>query len=65
MQLFVLLYIEGGSYINEDEDTWEFVLLYEKRKRRDGSHGVAYHFMGYSSLFPFYYFQDKVRMRLR
>lgn len=27
MQLFILLYIEGGSYINEDEDTWEFVVL--------------------------------------
>lgn len=28
MQLFVLLYIEGGSYIVEDEDNWEFVVLY-------------------------------------
>jgi histone acetyltransferase 1 len=28
MQLFVLLYIEGGSYIQEDEETWEFAVLY-------------------------------------
>ncbi|KAG6850420.1 hypothetical protein H0H93_013645 [Arthromyces matolae] len=27
MQLFILLYIEAGSYINEEEDSWEFVLL--------------------------------------
>lgn len=27
MQIFILLYIEGGSYINEDEDSWEFVVL--------------------------------------
>jgi histone acetyltransferase 1 len=27
MQLFILLYIEAGSYINEEEDTWEFVVL--------------------------------------
>ena len=27
LQLFVLLYIEGGSYINEDEDGWEFMVL--------------------------------------
>ena len=27
MQLFILLYIEGGSYINEEEDVWEFVVL--------------------------------------
>ena len=27
MQLFILLYIEGGSYINEADDAWEFVIL--------------------------------------
>lgn len=27
MQLFILLFIEGGSYIQEDEDKWEFVVL--------------------------------------
>lgn len=27
MQIFILLYIEGGSYIIEDESTWEFVVL--------------------------------------
>jgi hypothetical protein len=27
MQLFILLYIEGGSYIQEDEDKWEFAVL--------------------------------------
>ena len=28
MQLFILLYIEGGSYIKEEEEEWEFVVLY-------------------------------------
>lgn len=27
MQLFILLYIEAGSYIQEDEDKWEFLVL--------------------------------------
>lgn len=27
MQLFILLYIEAGSYIQEDDDRWEFVIL--------------------------------------
>jgi histone acetyltransferase 1 len=27
MQLFILLYIEAGSYINEEEEGWEFVVL--------------------------------------
>ncbi|KAI5831336.1 histone acetyltransferase type B [Schizophyllum commune Tattone D] len=62
MQLFILLYIEGGSYINEDEDTWEFVVLC--RKRRDDPSVATYHFVGYSSLYPFYCYPERVRMRL-
>ncbi|KAL5528913.1 hypothetical protein ACEPAG_4887 [Sanghuangporus baumii] len=62
MQLFILLYIEAGSYIKEDEEGWEFVVLYEKRRRRDGT--PTYHFVGYSTLFPFFCFPDRVRMRL-
>jgi histone acetyltransferase 1 len=27
MQLFILLFIEGGSYVHEDEDAWEFFVL--------------------------------------
>jgi histone acetyltransferase 1 len=27
MQLFILLYIEAGSYISEEEESWEFVIL--------------------------------------
>lgn len=84
MQIFILLYIEAGSYINEDEEGWEFVVLYdyvsplytlpqsdiphdrfEKRKRRDSPHISTYHFVGYSSLYNFYYFPEKVRLRLR
>jgi histone acetyltransferase 1 len=65
MQLFILLYIEAGSYINEEEDTWEFAVLYEKRKRRGAPHITTYHFVGYSSLYPFYCFPERVRLRLR
>jgi histone acetyltransferase 1 len=64
MQLFILLYIEGGSYIQEDEDPWEFFVLYEKRKCKDDPSMETYHFVGYSSLYPFYCFPERVRMRL-
>ncbi|EMD34394.1 hypothetical protein CERSUDRAFT_117259 [Gelatoporia subvermispora B] len=66
MQLFVLLYIEGASYIQEDEDAWEFAVLYEKRtlKKPDGTSRVTYHFVGYSTLYPFYCFPDRVRVRI-
>ncbi|KAI9569009.1 acyl-CoA N-acyltransferase [Boletus coccyginus] len=62
MQIFIPLYIEAGSYINEEEDGWEFVVLFEKRKRKDGT--ATYHFVGYSSLYNFYCFPEKVRLRL-
>ncbi|KAG8739032.1 histone acetyltransferase 1 [Ceratobasidium sp. 414] len=70
MQLFILLYIEGGSYIQEDEDKWEFVVLYERRTRLSknaqptDSPSYTYHFAGYSSLYPFWCWPDKVRLRL-
>lgn len=64
MQLFVLLYIEGGSYISETEDTWEFATLYEKRRRRSAPDVTTYHFVGYSTLYPFYCFPERVRMRI-
>ncbi|KAI0933501.1 hypothetical protein AcV5_005629 [Taiwanofungus camphoratus] len=64
MQLFILLYIEAGSYIREDEETWEFVVLYEKRKRRSDPKVGTYHFVGYATLYPFYCFPEKVRMRI-
>ncbi|KAH8834077.1 histone acetyltransferase type B catalytic subunit [Flagelloscypha sp. PMI_526] len=64
MQIFILLYIEAGSYISEEEDQWEFVVLYEKRKRRANPEVSTYHFVGYSSLYKFYFFPEKVRVRL-
>ncbi|KAL0070550.1 histone acetyltransferase 1 [Marasmius tenuissimus] len=64
MQIFVPLYIEAGSYIQEDEDAWDFFVLYEKRKRVGSPQKSTYHFMGYSSLYNFYYYPEKTRLRL-
>lgn len=38
---------------------------YEKRKRRSDPSIATYHFVGYSSLYPFYCFPERVRMRIR
>ena len=40
-------------------------IRYEKRKRRTTPVTESYHFVGYSSLHPFYCYPDKVRLRLR
>ncbi|WVQ78755.1 histone acetyltransferase type B catalytic subunit [Cryptococcus sp. DSM 104549] len=63
MQLFILLFIEGGSYVHEDEDAWEFITLFERRKR-PSSDIFTYHFVGYVSVYPFWCFPDRVRLRL-
>lgn len=57
MQLFVLLFIEGASYIQEEEINWEFFTLYEKV-------GERWHFMGYTSLYKFWCWPDSSRIRL-
>lgn len=63
MQQFILFFIEGGSYVQEDEDAWEFMTLFERRKRA-GTDIFTYHFVGYTSLYPFWCFPDKIRLRL-
>ncbi|KAL7423933.1 histone acetyltransferase 1 [Cryptotrichosporon argae] len=63
MQLFILLFIEGGSYVHEEEDAWEFITLYERRKRPSTGEDT-YHFVGYVSTYPFWCYPDQVRLRL-
>ena len=62
MQLFVLLFIEGASYIQEQETNWEFFTLYEKVNQ--GDKGPTWHFMGYTSLYKFWCWPDSSRIRL-
>jgi len=67
MQILVLLYIEGGSYIEEDDDRWEFVVLFERRKLKsadENTNPYSYHFCGYVSLYSFYHYPSSIRLRL-
>ncbi|GAA5968162.1 hypothetical protein JCM11641_003754 [Rhodosporidiobolus odoratus] len=61
MQIFVLLYIEGASYIDEEDGRWEFVTLFERRTQGDS---VSYHFAGYVSFYSFFCWPDTKRLRL-
>ena len=47
----------------EDEDAWEFITLFERRKRPN-SDIYTYHFVGYVSVYPFWSYPDQVRLRL-
>lgn len=60
MQGFLLFFIEAATYVDDDE-RWEFFTLYEKVSNNNE---ISYKFLGYTSLFPFFYYPDKIRMRL-
>ncbi|GAA6020099.1 hypothetical protein JCM11491_006397 [Sporobolomyces phaffii] len=60
-QIFVLLYIEGAQYIDEEDGRWEFVTLFERRTRGGSS---TYHFVGYVSFYSFFCWPDTKRLRL-
>ncbi|CEI87586.1 hypothetical protein G6F70_005007 [Rhizopus microsporus] len=61
MQLFVLLFIEGGSYIEDDDEKWEIYTIFKK----EGAHSLAsYHFVGYCTAYPFYFWPENTRMRI-
>ncbi|KAJ3158699.1 histone acetyltransferase 1 [Geranomyces michiganensis] len=65
LQVFLLWYIEGASYLQEDDEAWEMVLLYERRKQGEKH---LYSFVGYATYYPFYYYSvsgsDKRRVRI-
>ena len=63
MQLFVILYIETGSYISEHEETWQFAVLYEKWWRRSSPDVLTY-FIGYSTPYLFYRFHGCVWLHI-
>ncbi|KAI9499197.1 acyl-CoA N-acyltransferase [Zychaea mexicana] len=61
MQFFVLLFIEGSSYIEEDDEKWEIYIMF-KRQNVGGS--TIYHFMGYCTTYPFFYWPECTRLRI-
>ncbi|WFD31461.1 histone acetyltransferase [Malassezia sp. CBS 17886] len=60
-QIFTLFTIEGASYINEEEPNWEFYTVFE---RVPAPHGFSWHAVAYTSLYRFWSWQDRTRLRL-
>ncbi|ODQ64684.1 acyl-CoA N-acyltransferase [Nadsonia fulvescens var. elongata DSM 6958] len=46
-QIFNLLFIEAGSYIDHTDDRWEIFLIYNETK-----------FIGFCTVYPYFYFRD-------
>lgn len=60
IQIFVPLFIEGGTYIHTDEpddDRWTIFFLYQKKPVAGETDRVSYIFNGYSTIYRFVLYQ--------
>lgn len=69
IQILVPMLIDGGSYIGSDPesdspeldysdaDRWTFFFLYRKQKSTDDPEKSAYTFVGYATVYRFFYFK--------
>lgn len=78
MQTWLLWFIDGASYIDIDDDRWEFFILFQKsgstsnnngnsnsNGHRNGSSSLSSHqFVGYTSVYRYYAYFDKIRPRI-
>ena len=61
MRLFLLWFIDGASYIDQDDDHWNYFVVFEKTKV-NGEY--RYYFVGYSTVYNYYAFPEHVRPRI-
>lgn len=61
LQTFLIWFIETASYIDIDDDKWQFFLVFE-RYLEDGSPRFAT--VGYLTVYNFYAYPDKMRPRI-
>ncbi|OZJ06771.1 hypothetical protein BZG36_00385 [Bifiguratus adelaidae] len=60
MQIFMLFFVEGVSFIEKDEK-WEIYCLYQIRNDSTPS---EYVFVGYATAYPFFCWPESIRMRI-
>ncbi|KAI8361060.1 histone acetyltransferase type B catalytic subunit [Mortierella sp. GBAus27b] len=61
LQCFAIFFIEGASFIEDTDDKWEARLLFE-RVSKNGQE--TYNFVGYCTMYPYYYYPEHIRMRI-
>ncbi|EFA76210.1 putative histone acetyltransferase [Heterostelium album PN500] len=61
LQLFVLWYIEGGSYIFTEDSNWDIFMMFEK-KMIDST--KRYGIVGYTTIYNFYHHPSTNRSRI-
>ncbi|KAJ1674792.1 histone acetyltransferase 1, partial [Spiromyces aspiralis] len=61
MQPFILFFIEGGTFIDTDDERWRVYTLFEKW---DFEGSTGYSFIGYLTMYRFFHWPDKLRARI-
>ncbi|KAK6183635.1 hypothetical protein SNE40_011071 [Patella caerulea] len=61
LQTFLLFFIDAASYIDVDDDRWNYYLLFEKYKS-DGN--TMYAIAGYMTVYNYYAYPNKTRPRI-
>ncbi|XP_061548103.1 histone acetyltransferase type B catalytic subunit isoform X1 [Phycodurus eques] len=61
LQTFLMWFIETASFIDPDDDRWDFFLVFEKYKK-DGE--TLYATIGYMTVYNYYAYPDKTRPRV-
>ncbi|KAK2150607.1 hypothetical protein LSH36_399g07001 [Paralvinella palmiformis] len=61
IQPFLLFFVDAASYIDVDDDRWDYYLLFEKY-REAGT--TIYAFAGYMTVYNYYAYPEKIRPRI-
>ncbi|CAN7980282.1 unnamed protein product [Ixodes pacificus] len=61
MESFILWFIDAASYIDSDDEKWEYFVLHEK-KLVNGK--VCYPFAGYATVYRYYAYPSNIRPRI-
>ncbi|KAL5010392.1 hypothetical protein ScPMuIL_012697 [Solemya velum] len=61
LQTFILFFIDAASYIDVDDDRWQYYLLFEKYKSNGNPMYAA---AGYMTVYSYYAYPEKIRPRV-
>lgn len=62
MQTFLLWFVDAATYIDDDDDKWEYYTIYEKHIGEMGK--PIYYFVGYCTVYNFYAYPQHCRPRI-
>jgi len=61
IQPFLLFYVDAASYIDVDDDKWNYYVVYEKYHHDDS---YRYAFVGYMTVYNYYAYPERIRPRI-